>query len=134
MSNWTHVAGIIRIDHVRVLDGEIMDFDNLIGKECLWESDMETWKEQEEFPERFLPMGSEGSLQKTVWVNPDWREIPAYTVSIFGDLRDHHDPDAILDWFKNVCDKLCIRNAVINAWNEWNGDRVWHYPKEDKSV
>lgn len=36
MSNWTHVAGIIRVDGMWGLD-----FDEAIGKECLWESPKE---------------------------------------------------------------------------------------------
>ena len=73
MSNWTHVAGIIRIDGLRCLDNVLdkPDFDEIIGKECLWESPEEVWDDAKKNPEKYLPMGSEGSLQKTVWVNPD---------------------------------------------------------------
>ena len=40
MSNWTHVAGIIRVDSIRFFDDDI-DFDREIGKECTWDSDEE---------------------------------------------------------------------------------------------
>ena len=65
----------------------------------------------------------------SVWVNPNLDSITSYTVSIFGDLRDHDDPDEIIDWFKDKCQNndLAIRNAVIVAENSYNGGRVWNY-------
>lgn len=90
MSNWTHVAGIIRVDCLPIED---LDFDGLIGEE---------WHFGDEFyiPKTgFLPDGSEGSLYKSVWEDPDV-SIARYTVSIFGDLRDREDPQEIIDWFK----------------------------------
>lgn len=129
MSNWTHVAGIIRIDAIR-LDDHIPDFDKLIGKECLFQSPMKVWDDQDKYPEQYLPMGSEGTLQKSIWVNPNKSNMTAYTVSIFGDLRDHEDPHEITRWFKNVCDKLAVRNAVITVANEVNGSITYTYRKE----
>jgi len=126
MSNWTHVAGVIRVDSIRAFDGEI-DFDKKIGKECLWTSDYDVWNEASEHPERFMPMGSGGSLRKTVWENPDRSHMAAYTITIFGDLRDHDDPDAIIEWFKSICSNFLVRNAVIVVENECNGKRTWNY-------
>ena len=120
MSNWTHAVGIIRLDAIR-LDDEIPDFDEIIGKECLFESPIEVWNDCEKHPEKYLPMGSEGSLQKSVWVNPNTSCMAAYTVSIFGDLRDHDDPQEIVDWFEELCVGLPVRNAVITVRNECNG-------------
>ena len=121
MSCWTHVAGVMRIDSLRLdeLEGSdnSVDFDKLIGKECLFDDDDSVWKEQEEHPENFLPMGSEGSLRKSVWINPDPSHVAAYTVSIFGDLRDHYSAQSIIDWFKKKCDQFWIRQAVITAYS-----------------
>lgn len=134
MSNWTHVAGIVRIDLIR-LGGQVEEsncFDwlsSIFGKEVRFESSSTLWDEAYEHPERFLPLGSEGSLTMSVWINPDESSIAAITVSIFGDLRDHDDPDEIIDWFKDKCqnNNLAIRNAVIVAENLYNGGRVWNY-------
>ena len=93
MSNWSHVAGIIRIDDIRPLNPNVFDADKLIGKELLFTDSSETWDYAFEHPEEYLPLGSEGSLIKTVWINPKENDMDAYTVSIFGDLRDHHDAD-----------------------------------------
>lgn len=130
MSNWTHVAGIIRIDDIRFGD-TTLDFDKLIGKECLWDSSEDCWMDTHEHPEDYLPMGSEGSLEKSVWINPDKSCMAAYTISIFGDLRDHDDPNAIVEWFKKKVKSLPVRQAVITVYNEWNGGVNWYYMGDD---
>lgn len=123
MSNWTHVAGIIRIN---ALPNQELDFDKIIGEE---------WHYNDAFyvsSNDFLPDGSEGSLIKNIWEDNDKFSIARYTVSIFGDLRDHHDPQAIIDWFKGKCENLPIRQAIITVWNEWNGTLDWRYNKYDE--
>ena len=127
MSNWTHVAGIIRIDDLRLGD-TIPDFDDLIGKELHYEDTIAKWDDAHYYPEKYLPLGSEGSLMKSVWINPDEDMAAAYTVSIFGDLRDHDNAQEIIDWFKKICGRFAsIRNAVIVAENEINGQISWSY-------
>ena len=42
MSNWTHVAGIIRVDGMDMGAEEVKEvFDRVIGKECLYDSPYE---------------------------------------------------------------------------------------------
>ena len=131
MSNWTHVAGVIRIDDIRLTDYD-PDFDKLIGRECLYESKSSVWDELEWSPEEFLPSGSEGTLQKSVWINPDKEHMDAYTITIFGDLRDHDDPKEIITWFKNKCKQIgFIRNAVIVVENERNGTETYTYRSDE---
>ena len=65
MSNWTHVAGIIRVDGLRIDDIEEVDFDKIIGKECLWGSPSEVWEDVRENPNKYLPMGSEGFFNRS---------------------------------------------------------------------
>ena len=127
MSNWTHVAGIIRVNAFRFDDDITKDFDELIGKECLWDSPTEVWDDADGNPDKYLPMGSEGSLQKSIWINPDKDCMDSYTISIFGDLRDHDNVKEIIDWFKEKCKKLWVRNAVITVENEYYGTEtcVW---------
>lgn len=137
MSIWTHVAGIIRIDAWPGIDPE-PDFDEIIGRECLYESDDIVWKEMSNHPDCFLPKGSEGTLQKSVWINP-YPSAARYTVSVFGDLRDHYSPNEIIRWFEKVCKRIndlgyWIRNAIITAENELNGCRSWVLNREFEDV
>lgn len=133
MSNWTSVAGIVRIDAIRSEEETVEEatrmFENYFGKELRYHSEDELWYEADEHPENFLPFGSEGSLTMSVWVNPDLDSITSYTVSIFGDLRDHDDPDAIIEWFKGKCksEYIYVRNACITVENDLHGSRVWNY-------
>lgn len=129
MSNWTHVSAICRIDDIRLSD-IIPSFDQLIGRECLFDSPRTLWREMADAPEEFLPCGSEGTLHKSVWINPHKSDMAAYTVSIFGDLRDHDDPQAVVDWFKELCSDLPVRGAVIEAVNDLNGSVTWSIDQE----
>jgi hypothetical protein len=118
MSIWSHVAAIVRVDDLRGLGVDEPNWDDIFGKECLFESPPEVWAEADEHPEKYLPMGSEGTLQKSVWVNPDKSCMAAYTVSIFGDLRDHTDVDGVINWFKDiVINKVWTRQASITIDN-----------------
>lgn len=132
MSNWTHVAGVIRVDYMKWDDIPELDFDELLGKECLWDSGYEVFEDSDKHPELYLPMGSEGSLQKSVWVDPDDSHIPRYTVSIFGDLRDHDSCDEIIEWFKNKCKLIgSVRQATITVDNEYYGTKSYTYEEEE---
>lgn len=122
MSNWTHVAGIIRVDD---LFSKEVDFDELIGEEWHYGDKFHPPKNE------FLPDGSEGSLIKSVWRDSDSSNIARYTVSIFGDLRDHDNPQEIIDWFKEKCKNLWVRQAIITVWNERNGTIDWRYEYVD---
>lgn len=131
MSNWTHVAAIVRIDCIRFSGADHMDFDKIFGKERLWGAPKEVWDEYKKHPDHFLPSGSEGTLQKSVWENPDIGSITSYTVSIFGDLRDHDDPNAIIEWFKQKVDPLPVRQAIITVRNAYNGTVNWVYESSE---
>ena len=136
MSNWTHVAGIIRMDLFDPYENSNIDFDELLGKEIRFGDPIEEWNDVDKNPNKYLPMGSEGSLTKSIWENPDISCIAKYTISIFGDLRDHDDPNKVIEWFKKICTKIddtdetiggSIRNATITVENEWNGTVNWTY-------
>ena len=132
MSCWCHVAAVIRIDDIRVDETQPVDWDELIGKECIWGSGK--WEDYKVNPDKYLPMGSEGSLQKSVWVNPDLSHCAAYVVTIFGDLRDCYkeDADEIIKWFKAKCKQfgLSIRQAMITVNYEY-GIASWTYREEE---
>lgn len=135
MSIWTHVAGVIRIDSFR-FGNDVPDFDALVGKECLWDNNRTVWDEQAANPDKFLPMGSEGSLQKSVWVNPKANHLAAYTVTIFGDLRSFSRPNEIVEWFKKKCNEIdkefMIRQAVITVETEFIETITWTYEEEQE--
>ncbi len=142
MSNWTHVSGVVRIDTFGSFDHHSgkPDFEIIgewFGKELHFGDEEKLWDEADEHPERFLPLGSEGSLRLSVWTNPVPNHTAKYTVTVFGDLRDHDSADEIVAWFKDVCGKIqnsnyvaWIRNAVVLADNEQKGVAAWHYDEE----
>lgn len=129
MSNWTHVAAVVRIDELVGLS-EPTDASAIFGKECLFESSSDVWQDARINPDKYLPMGSEGSLQMSVWNNPDKSCLAATTISIFGDLRDHESPEEIVEWFKNKIRGQFIRQAVITAQNERKGSVTWTFSQE----
>ena len=135
MSVWSHVAAIVRIDGLRSLGEDEPNWNVIFGKECLFESPSEVWDDACKHPEKYLPMGSEGTLQKSVWVNPDRSYAAAYTVSIFGDLRDHKDVDGLINWFKDiVINKVWTRQASITIDNILYspGTVTWAYTGEEE--
>lgn len=131
MSAWVHVAAIARIDYIPVLhDGAEIDFDTVFGKECLWDDgDFEYAAEHED---EFLPMGSEGSLYKTVWVNPHENHADQYTVSIFGDLRGVTNGQWIIDWFKKKLEDMYVRQAAITVISDYGEDVTWIYGEDEE--
>ena len=140
MSNWTHVAGVMRIDDLRFDETKMPDFDKIFGKTLRFEDD---WPEDlESRKDEYLPIGSEGSLEMSVHVNEDIHSMAAYVVTIFGDLRDHDSPDEIINWFKkkynlvNSSDEVIggVRNACIVAENEWNGTKIWTACVKTKTI
>ena len=135
MSIWTHVAAVVRIDDIGAIFGDSTDWNAYFGKELHYEDDLETWEEAEEHPERFLPMGSEGSLTLHIWENPNENDLNRYNVMIFGDLRDRDNPNKILEWFKEkiagITTAGMVRQAVITIETEYDETITWTYEKED---
>lgn len=123
MSNWTHVAAIFRIKCFH----RKLDFETLFGKEISAWSSYSEWEEAYAHPERFLPLGSEGSLKMTVWINQSPNHLGAFTVSIFGDLRDHDSADEIIRWFDEKCSRLDVYQAAITVDNERTGIQTKDY-------
>ena len=147
MSVWTHVAATFRIDSPKVgtdgpsINGYVKpDWDKITGKaiyECDWttEDDYErqklenSWADYREHPNRYMPAGSEGSLQRLVWVNPDKCCLARYTVTVFGDLRDYDDHEAVRKWFHEVCERCYVRQAVCTC--DVSGPvHTWTYGEE----
>jgi len=105
MSQWTHIAGTIRIDCI--------DHDDV--KEQLKNVLGETWKYGDDVDSdtEYAPSGSEGSIQYTIAENPDESCTAAFVVTFYGDLRDYDNDAEILAWFEKACDAFYVRQAVI---------------------
>ena len=114
MSVWTHVAGVIRVDCIRGMTKK-PDFDKIFVRE-LWDENSSGLCN--------MPMGSEGSLDFRVIENPNKNALAAYTVVVFGDLRDFGVADIpeIEDWWNKVLEQCgWIRQAILQIQPE-DGD------------
>ena len=149
MSIWTHAAGIIRLDFINPAEYGVADeqdaIKKLLGKEFDYKDmyDRALCEDLDEHPEDYMPFGSEGSLRATILKNPNCSEnvisLPIWTIAIEGDLRDYGDPEAIVEWFKEVCRKLkYVRNATVTAREDLNNKTVswctqdsWHVDEKD---
>lgn len=129
MSAWCQVSGIVRVDGFAD-----KDFSEVFGKQLEWDSPDELWQEADEHPERFLPMGSEGSIKMTVWKNPHGNHADKYTISLFGSLRDVWSPHPIIEWFKEKVESLSlVRQAVITAdCGVGLGMETWTYGEDEE--
>lgn len=101
MSQWTHVAGIFRIDAL------------IISEEVQKETIEEIKGLIVNGDDTPLPCGSEGSLKYEVIPNPSLNSLSAFTVPVWGDLRDYDGAEEIKSWFESVCRNLWIRQAII---------------------
>jgi hypothetical protein len=111
--DWDEVFGCCTLEPIDYSDEEV----------DAW---IESTEDAYDHPDDYMPFGSEGSLQRTVWVNPCRSHAARYTVTVFGDLRDYEDHEAIHQWFLSVCDKCHMRQAVCNC--DVSGDmHTWQY-------
>jgi hypothetical protein len=126
MSQWTHVAGIVRVDALQFLplgsEGN-PDLEQKLGPMCLYNS----WDERST-----LPRGSEGSLEYAIHT-ADQNALAAYTVAIWGDLRDFNSIDAIEAWLNTTFGSLLIRNAVVQVEVEQGPTVVLAFDEEAKA-
>lgn len=134
MSNWTHVACVFRVDDIPFLNKKQRpNMDKVFGKECVLRTtdkeDLDAFckefRKASKNPDKYLPMGSEGSLHKSIWTNPDPGAAAHYTVTVWGDLRDHESVEEIETWFRGCCDKLknWLRQACCTIVNDLNGEK-----------
>ena len=129
MSQWTHVAAIFRLNSLGgISDEEII---KVFGREVQYKN---LYDYDKSSAEKTLPMGSEGTLEMSIWHNPDKSCVASTTVSVFGDLRDYggsEDIEKLKKWFDEVCEKLWIRNAIMQIEDEYaNGTEVYEYKEE----
>ena len=134
MSQWTHVNASFRLDSFgRTEDEELI---NIFGKSIdFYHMDEieydEDWEVKDK--DKYLPMGSEGTLEMSIWHNPNESCIASTTVSIFGDLRDYGDYEEIEKWFNKCCNafgSIGIRQAFCQVNVEGFGTKVFQYEWE----
>lgn len=110
MSRWTHVSGMVRIDHAQFFGP--LDVATHF-RPWHFESDNATIAASN------MPAGSEGSLKRSIWTNPDSSSLAAYTVSVWGDLRNYGTLDdmlALQTWFRETCAVFrSVRQALLMA-------------------
>lgn len=118
MSQWTHVAGLIRLDSVgaTIIKRGVIDKDHyIVGavKEALghtWRYDDSPAESPAESDACSVPSGSVGSLQYVVERNEGEDEFTHGLswgfVAIYGDLRNYESVERIADWFKGALEKL----------------------------
>ncbi len=116
MSQWTHVAAIFRLDSFGTISDE--SIYKGFGKEVTW-NNLCNYDELDDT--KTLPMGSEGTLEMSIWHNPDKSCMASTTVSVFGDLRDYggSDIDKLKEWFNECCEKFLVRQAVMHVIDEY---------------
>lgn len=106
MSQWTHVAGTIRIDCFDY-EGVEEQIYNVLGQTWQYGDDVDPDTE-------YAPYGSEGSIQYVITENPDESCVAAFVVTFYGDLRDYDNDAEIIAWFEKACNSFIIRQAVIS--------------------
>lgn len=128
MSQWTHINGSIRIDHIQQLAPPIPFGE--IFKTAHYDDPDAKWNECN------VPCGSEGSLQVNVWTNPDKSCLAVYTVNVFGDLRDYDNVDEVREWFRSIVKNpgLIIRDAVLTCNVEFHGIYTFIYQGRDEPI
>ena len=116
MSQWTHVAAIFRLDSFGKISDE--SIYKAFGKEVTWD-DLYNYDESDDT--KTLPMGSEGTLEMSIWHNSDECHMASTTVSVFGDLRDYGgiDIDKLKEWFNDCCKQFMVRQAVMHVIDEY---------------
>lgn len=118
MSQWTHVCAIIRFDAIPILGCGVMQLSDL-GKTASWD--------EGNFDSCTVPCGSEGSLQTSLWENPNRNHMMAYTASIWGDLRDYDDVQEIKEYFERICKDRVVRSGVVGINVEGRPDIILHH-------
>lgn len=135
MSRWTHVAGIFRVDFLRMGEpGELEalkeNIKEILGPIIRWGDDEEVWSKG-----TTLPMGSEGSIEYNILINPHESSVALAVIPVWGDLRDfgtETQVNGIEEWFNSVCEQLWIRQAILEIQDEWDqNSKILVYKNEN---
>jgi hypothetical protein len=115
MSLWTHATGVIRVDGLPFSPFEQYTVEKLaefIGESFPFKKihkiATDAYNNDEPYINPLdnctLPYGSEGSVD---YVIHEYNTgMPWAVVTFWGDLRDYDSPEEVIDWAKNLLDKL----------------------------
>jgi len=132
MSQWTHVAGIIRLDALAFLGGNIeKELQNAFGNSVNYEDSEDKWYSCN------VPCGSEGSLEYSIQKTAHSDSQLAWGVLyIWGDLRDYQDQNKIYDWVKESIGKLqsiSVRSCNVKIDVEYHGSYLVYDLMDDET-
>jgi len=125
MSQWTHVAGVIRYDALDILPNrEFAPFHpkDVLGRQSYWDD--------QELGDSFLPHGSEGSLHYHVvdtHHEHDSCSLSAFQVIFWGDLRDYDNFDGIIQYFNRIVTDAWIRAGCFTVEVDGLGSKSFVY-------
>jgi hypothetical protein len=131
MSQWTHVAGCIRIDHfIGDLNPDVFrnDIKKSFGNTCDFYDNRSVWDCCN------VPCGSEGSIQYDMSEISD-DSLEWGLIYIWGDLRDYTDYQEIYRWIKKSCEPFIVRQCAVEVECEFGEWKYFiHCNKESKIV
>lgn len=119
MSQWTHVAGCIRIDSPPFLDVNPMrELSQSFGNTCKFGDPQSKWNRCN------VPCGSEGSVQYCIERTGDEHSMSWGVVYIWGDLRDYDSQQKIYDWLRMACAGKMIRSCAVKIDVEYQDNYI----------
>lgn len=133
MSQWTHIAGIIRVNTLRGLvgmPGSNEDVENvirrLLGPTCNFDSSQEEWDACG------VPCGSLGSLQYYIHCTRRGSSIAWGYIALEADLRNYDSWLEICEWLEKVTkdfneEDISIRNMAVEIEVEYQKTIVVTY-------
>jgi hypothetical protein len=128
MSQWTHVAGVVRLDALRLDDGYKRP---QLGREIHW-GETEYARPNDEFS---VPEGSEGCLYVACHEDPDRKSLSSYTITVFGDLRDYDNEQEVVDYFNKLANPGIsvgyVRQAIFTVDVEGRSEAVYRFEFEN---
>lgn len=146
MSQWTHVAGVVRIDALimdipdmeeptKEFDGfyaGALTHDGMVAKvqKCFGNT-VSYGDPHEKWDACTVPCGREGSLKYSISHVDDTCHLAWGVVTIWGDLRNYDSPDEIFAWLKKATEKLSIRQMAVVIDVESVG--TWFITMQDDS-
>jgi len=127
MSQSTHVSAIVRFDGIRPMDllGKLKLRPNLGLMNPATLENVAFDLVSETSP--IIPCGSEGSLRYTIWDNPNFHHMAAWTVTIWGDLGDYDNVDEIRQYFDIIVDGKLIRSGILEISVEYKDTYILRY-------
>ena len=148
MSQWTHVAGIIRIDSMMELLGPGLDMTRQILLQRLgfaWDyDDLGNELVNDVVDNSPVPFGSEGSVQYDIVKTRPEEGIGKHCLSwgyiaIHGDLRDFDDPNQIYEWLFNALstindDGMGFRQAIVTIDVEYQKQYIIFLDPEEQKL